>query len=107
MSKVITVSYEVREEEVEEIITKRIEDPEIQKQIDELMKQRQQLQQQLREIDTKIEELQAKLVKQEVTKTKKTIIYIKCPICNTQIRLVGKQFKGRIRCKCGIILQVQ
>ena len=107
MSKVITVSYEVKEEEVEETVEKQIEDPTIKEELNKLFQKRQELLNQLAEIDKQIENLISKLTVTETIKVKKPIIFIKCPVCNCQIKLVGRQFRGRIKCKCGNILQVQ
>lgn len=107
MSKVITVSYEVREEEVEVTVEKQIEDSTIKEELNKLFQKRQELLNQLAEIDKQIDNLISKLIVTETIKVKKPIIYIKCPVCNCQIKLVGKQYRGRIRCKCGTILLVQ
>ena len=107
MSKVITVNYEVKEEEVEETVVKQIEDPAINEELNKLFQKRQELLNQLAEIDKQIDNLRSKLIVTETKKVKKSMIYIKCPVCNCQIKLVGRQFRGRIRCKCGSILLVQ
>jgi len=107
MSNVIIVKPVVKEEEIIRTVEKIIDDPLIKEQLNNLLQKREEILKQLDEIEKQIENLQKKLIKQEVVKVKKVVMYVICPKCNTQIKLVGKQFRGRIRCKCGTILLVQ
>jgi len=102
----IKVGYEVVDIDVRIPITKEVKDEVLDKEIETLRRARIELEEKLREIDEKLRKLLRKKFVVEYKTEKRKGIYIKCPVCSANIRMVGEEFKGDIRCRCGNILTI-
>jgi len=105
MKEIVSVEPEYGEMEFTETVEKVVEDPEIDRQIEELQRRAEELGRQLDDIMRRIDELMAKKKKTETVKVRKRVAILKCPRCSAQnVLVVGDKLTIRVRCTCGTIL---
>jgi len=107
----LKAEVKVSKRKVAQVVVERVEDPELQQQLQQLLEQREQLAEQLAEIDARIAELQEKLVVEKTVEVERLVAEVKCPQCGATSTLVLNREEDlknirKVRCPCGAVLEL-